>query len=1154
MKKSKFLQSSKDVLTRSFNPAKCKTSLRLAGSRLKLLRNKKEAQVKQMKKEIAQLLESGQDRTARIRVEHVIREEKLMAAYDLLEIYCELIVARLPIIESQKNCPIDLKEAIASVIFASPRCGDVPELLDGRKQFTAKYGKDFTTAAIELRPQCGVGRMLVEKLSAMAPDGQTKIKILSAIAEEHNVKWDPNSYEEKVSVPPSDLLNGASTFGEESKASVEPPRFEAGDVQALPGSHKVHSSPLNFSQQNPSTSVGAEKLASGQTSGVNMACQPEARPPGHARAQLFQGESHSSSPDRQRWNMEFKDATSAAQAAAESAELASLAARAAAELSSYGRITRQYSTESHKSDDYILKDEGPETHLNSKFSREQFSEESLNISSSEHTRLQKEQIKPNDSKTATRFDAGRGGLEEYSQSASLKSKASIYEDPLDHVVPVVDQYSHQTSLEEVSGVEMGREKQSFKHEAETENSWPEKSENFLEERTGKQQSISSSRSHSSVSDDVNIFANPENLKLENDASENPFVSIGKGDIHGEASQTGSHEYAAAVFDRFDSDTDDHGFDTGPSYDEPDSELHLPSLSQTSLEHLSINTDSWIPGSSNKILRPTSPPLFFMRENSSPDFSENLTSRDDTQLDNFAPVAFDESDGATSESDEDINARHIGLEDTRDLLHKGNESGQSVGSRFEDKTRLSVGLPLKDEGHSVFDREQLSLSSDDELKYEGIPRERNKAKKFDADPPGKLSLVMPSAEQPALGSEDTHIESNDIDYESSPKSEERLNFGKLTGGLRHRGYNKLPFFKNRLDASSPVKKETETTVTTSSTTPPAVEDPRISSILDHKKSTRTPDPQSESDGDSSDEEEYLQKSSVKKQEMHTPSAQKEAKTKLSLGTSNSIFGSDSSDLDEDPPKKPLTWKSHPRSGISRRTKASNSSSGTISHSKTQPGSETLDSDAGMDGKPTSSHNSETQKKPVSQRRNSGKLDYYERPISEKVDPMPAKSNFWGPPKQNDSAKETTVVMQESKIELRSEAQDSDASLGRKTTNSYSPNTSFTRNSSQLRNSKQPNLATVASKPNNSKFSGTPEKPILEKATATTVQENWKSSPVQETSSPQQEPQALISSGSPKTETLDNTSSNKDDGVKRASHVHPKLPDYDTLFASLRKNRS
>lgn len=32
----------------------------------------------------------------------MVREEKTMAAYELIEIYCELIVARLPIIESQK--------------------------------------------------------------------------------------------------------------------------------------------------------------------------------------------------------------------------------------------------------------------------------------------------------------------------------------------------------------------------------------------------------------------------------------------------------------------------------------------------------------------------------------------------------------------------------------------------------------------------------------------------------------------------------------------------------------------------------------------------------------------------------------------------------------------------------------------------------------------------------------------------------------------------------------------------------------------------------------------------------------------------------------------------------------------------------------------
>jgi hypothetical protein len=35
-------------------------------------------------------------------VEHIFREENLLAAYDVLELFCELVTVRLPIIESQK--------------------------------------------------------------------------------------------------------------------------------------------------------------------------------------------------------------------------------------------------------------------------------------------------------------------------------------------------------------------------------------------------------------------------------------------------------------------------------------------------------------------------------------------------------------------------------------------------------------------------------------------------------------------------------------------------------------------------------------------------------------------------------------------------------------------------------------------------------------------------------------------------------------------------------------------------------------------------------------------------------------------------------------------------------------------------------------------
>ena len=39
-------------------------------------------------------------------VEHIIREENMMAAQEILELFCELIAVRLPIIEAQKFVPL----------------------------------------------------------------------------------------------------------------------------------------------------------------------------------------------------------------------------------------------------------------------------------------------------------------------------------------------------------------------------------------------------------------------------------------------------------------------------------------------------------------------------------------------------------------------------------------------------------------------------------------------------------------------------------------------------------------------------------------------------------------------------------------------------------------------------------------------------------------------------------------------------------------------------------------------------------------------------------------------------------------------------------------------------------------------------------------
>lgn len=51
-----------------------------------------------------------------------------------------------------RDCPNDIGEAVSSLIFASARCGDLPELRVIRKLFAQRYGQRFAIVAVELYP------------------------------------------------------------------------------------------------------------------------------------------------------------------------------------------------------------------------------------------------------------------------------------------------------------------------------------------------------------------------------------------------------------------------------------------------------------------------------------------------------------------------------------------------------------------------------------------------------------------------------------------------------------------------------------------------------------------------------------------------------------------------------------------------------------------------------------------------------------------------------------------------------------------------------------------------------------------------------------------------------------------------------------------
>jgi len=174
------------------NYNKLKTNLRLCINRLKLLEKKKSEMALKSRKEIADYLAGGKVERAKIRVEHIVREDYLVEAMEVLEMYCDLLLARFGLIQQMKTLDDGLAEAISSLIWVAPRLQtDVQELKIVADQFTAKYGKPYAQACKE-NAVGTVSAKLMHKLSVQAPPKITVEKYLIEIARYYNVDYDPD--------------------------------------------------------------------------------------------------------------------------------------------------------------------------------------------------------------------------------------------------------------------------------------------------------------------------------------------------------------------------------------------------------------------------------------------------------------------------------------------------------------------------------------------------------------------------------------------------------------------------------------------------------------------------------------------------------------------------------------------------------------------------------------------------------------------------------------------------------------------------------------------------------------------------------------------------------------------------------------------------
>ncbi len=130
--------------------------------------------------------QQGKDESARIRVENIIRSDITTELLEILELYCELLLARIGLLEA-KDCDPGLEEAVKSIIYAAPRT-DIKELQQARQLLVEKYGKEFALDAIDNRDG-KVAERVVKKLRVEPPEPELVNSYLKEIARTYGVQW-----------------------------------------------------------------------------------------------------------------------------------------------------------------------------------------------------------------------------------------------------------------------------------------------------------------------------------------------------------------------------------------------------------------------------------------------------------------------------------------------------------------------------------------------------------------------------------------------------------------------------------------------------------------------------------------------------------------------------------------------------------------------------------------------------------------------------------------------------------------------------------------------------------------------------------------------------------------------------------------------------
>ncbi|KAK4280877.1 hypothetical protein QN277_012437 [Acacia crassicarpa] len=180
------------LLGRGF-AAKCKGLIKLTKNRIDVIRRKRKATEKFLKKDIADLLANGLDINAHGRAEGLLIELTLSSCYDFIEKSCDFVLKHLSVMQKLSGCPEECRDAVSSLMFAAARFSDLPELRDLRQIFQERYENSM---------ECYVNQEFAANVNSRPPPTlEKKVHLMQEIASEFSITWDSKAFEQRMQKP-----------------------------------------------------------------------------------------------------------------------------------------------------------------------------------------------------------------------------------------------------------------------------------------------------------------------------------------------------------------------------------------------------------------------------------------------------------------------------------------------------------------------------------------------------------------------------------------------------------------------------------------------------------------------------------------------------------------------------------------------------------------------------------------------------------------------------------------------------------------------------------------------------------------------------------------------------------------------------------------